>query len=278
MFIAWPALPGLFAARILSGISAGLTVSTATAYLDELHRASHPRADGSRAQLAATVANLGGLSLGALLTGVLAQYVGDPLVVPYVVLLAMLALAAVAVALSPETRRRPAPLPAYRARRPSAPAHARRRFYGALIGVLLAYAGPAVFIGLAGTFLATAVHVTSLATAGATVAVMFVVGVAVVSVTGGWPTRRLLLAGATADVAGLAIIVAAAWLPTPSLALFLTGGAIVGAAAAALFKGKLATVIEISPRNQLGGALAGFFLSATWACRSPRSRSRSRCS
>jgi len=32
LFIAWPSLPGLFVARILSGISVGLTVSTATAY------------------------------------------------------------------------------------------------------------------------------------------------------------------------------------------------------------------------------------------------------
>lgn len=261
LFIAWPALPGLFAARVLSGISVGLTVSTATAYLDELHRCRRSRAVGAPAQLTSTVANLGGLSLGALLTGVLAQYVGHPLVVPYVVLLAMLALAGVAVALSPETRSRRRPLPAYRPQRPSAPEHARRRFYGALIGVLLAYAGPAVFIGLAGTFLATAVHDTSLATAGATVAVLFLVGIAVLSATRTWPARRLIVAGSAADIAGLGIVVGAAWLPTPSLALFLAGGGIVGAGTAALFKGTLGTVVDISPRAQLGEALAGFFLS-----------------
>ena len=261
VFIALPTLPGLFAARIISGISVGLTVSTATAYLDELHRRARPRADGSRAQLAAAVANLGGLSLGALLTGVLAQYAGDPLVLPYVALLAMLALAGVAVALSPETRIAPRPVPAYRAQRPSAPGRARRRFYGALIGVLLAYAAPAVFIGLAGTFLATAVHDTSLAMAGATVAVIFAVGIAVLAATRAWPPRRLLIAGMSADIAGLALVVAAAWLPTPSLALFLAGGAIVGAGAAALFRGTLGTVVEISPRERLGEALAGFFLA-----------------
>ena len=65
-------------------------------------------------------------------------HAGDPLVLPYVALLAMLALAGAAVALSPETRVARRPLPAYRAQRPSAPRHARRRFYGALIGVLLA--------------------------------------------------------------------------------------------------------------------------------------------
>jgi hypothetical protein len=59
LFIAWPSLPGLFVARILSGISVGLTVSTATAYLDELHRAQRPQSSVARPQLTATAANLG---------------------------------------------------------------------------------------------------------------------------------------------------------------------------------------------------------------------------
>ena len=48
LFIAWPALPGLITARILSGVSVGLTVSTATAYLSESHRALRPGTSGVR--------------------------------------------------------------------------------------------------------------------------------------------------------------------------------------------------------------------------------------
>jgi MFS family permease len=215
LFIAWPALPGLFAARILCGISVGLTVSTATAYLSESHRAQGAATSAARPQFTAAAANLGGLSLGALLTGLLAQYAGHPLVLPYVVLLGMLALAAVAVALSPETRDRQRPLPAYRPQRVSAPEGARAPFFAALTGVFLAYAGPAVFIGLAGTFLATAVHDTSLAMTGLTIFVVFTVGVVLLSVTGTWPARRLLATGAAAQIAGLALVVTAAWLPRP---------------------------------------------------------------
>jgi predicted MFS family arabinose efflux permease len=261
LFIAWPALPGLFAARILCGISVGLTVSTATAYLSESHRARGAATSAARPQFTAAAANLGGLSLGALLTGLLAQYAGHPLVLPYVVLLGMLALAAVAVALSPETRDRQRPLPAYRPQRVSAPEGARAPFFAALTGVFLAYAGPAVFIGLAGTFLATAVHDTSLAMTGLTIFVVFTVGVVLLSVTGTWPARRLLATGAAAQIAGLALVVTAAWLPRPSLALFLAGGGVVGAAAATLFKGTLSGLIAISPPGRLGEALAGFFLS-----------------
>jgi len=261
LFIAWPALPGLFTARILCGLSVGLTVSTATAYLSESHRAHRPASSGTRPQLTATAANLGGLSLGALATGLLAQYAGHPLVLPYLVLLGMLALAGIAIAASPETRNRQLPLPAYRPQRASAPRGTSRQFYAALAGVFLAYAGPAVFIGLAGTFLATAVHDTSLAVAGFSIFVVFTTGVALLAVTSTWPTRRLLAAGVILEIAGLALVVTAAWLPAPSLALFLAGGGVAGAAAATLFKGTLGTVVAISPPGKLGEALAGYFLS-----------------
>jgi hypothetical protein len=251
VFIASPSLPGLFAARILSGVSVGLTVSTATAYLNELRRP----------QLTATAANLGGLSLGALVTGLLAQFGAHPLVLPYEVLLGMLLLAGVAIALSPETRRRERPLPAYRPQRASAPEGARPQFFAALVGVFLAYAGPAVFIGLAGTFLATAVHERSLAVAGLTVAIVFAVGVTLLALTRAWPARRLLVTGVALDIAGLALVVVAAWLPAPSFALFLAGGGLVGAGASALFRGTLGSVVAISPSERLGEALAGFFVS-----------------
>ena len=87
MFLSWKSVPGLLLARVLSGISIGLTLSTATAYLAELHARHRPQAPGTRAQVAATTVNMGGLGVGALIAGALAQWVGDPLTVPYVVFL-----------------------------------------------------------------------------------------------------------------------------------------------------------------------------------------------
>jgi ABC-type sugar transport system permease subunit len=51
LFLAWTALPGLFLARILCGISVGLTVSTATAHLNELHQARRPGSSRARRSL-----------------------------------------------------------------------------------------------------------------------------------------------------------------------------------------------------------------------------------
>jgi hypothetical protein len=63
------------------------------------------------------------------------------------------------------------------------------------------------------------------------------------------------------EVTGLALVVVDAWLPVPSLVIFIAGGGVVGAAAAALFKGTLGRVVAISPAGKLGGTLAGYFLS-----------------
>jgi MFS family permease len=260
VFVGWPDIPGLFAARVLCGVSVGLTTSTATAYISESHRARHPGSSGTWPQLTATAANLGGLGLGALTAGLLAQYESHPLVLPYLVLLGMLVLAEAAVALSAETRARQRPLPAYRPQRMSVPHDARSQFFAALTGIFLSYAGLAIFLGLAGTFLATAVHDKSLAAAGVTIFVVYAVGVPLLAATSTWPLRRLLAAGAALDIIGLALVVAAAWLPAPSLTLFLTGGGAVGAGAAFLFKGTLGSIVAISPAHRLGEALAGFFL------------------
>jgi MFS family permease len=42
VFLTWTSVPGLLVARVLSGVSIGLTQSTATAYLAELHARHRP--------------------------------------------------------------------------------------------------------------------------------------------------------------------------------------------------------------------------------------------
>ena len=50
-----------------------MTQGTATAYLQELHARHLPQAGPPRAQVAATTVNIGGLGVGALVSGLLAQ-------------------------------------------------------------------------------------------------------------------------------------------------------------------------------------------------------------
>jgi MFS family permease len=180
---------------------------------------------------------------------------------PYVVWLVLFALAAAGVVRAPETRYRPSPLPAYRPQRVSVPRHARAQFFAALLGFVLVLATLGMFVALTGTFLATTLHHTSLALSGGTIFAVFGAGVAVTAATSAWPVRRLLATGIALMIAGLAVLVTAAWLPSPSLALFLAGGAIIGGGGAAGFRATLGIVAEISGRDKLAEVLAAYFLA-----------------
>ncbi|HEY7882277.1 MAG TPA: MFS transporter, partial [Streptosporangiaceae bacterium] len=94
LFILAPGIGVLIAARVVSGLSAGLMTGTATAALTELIPASAAR----RASLVATAANMGGLGLGPLVAGLFAQYAPHPTTLVFEVYLAVLAAAALILA------------------------------------------------------------------------------------------------------------------------------------------------------------------------------------
>lgn len=261
VFLLWRDLPGLYVGRVLGGLSVGMVSATATAYLGELHRRSKPQASMDRAQLASTVFNVGGLGVGALIAGLLAQYVHSPLTVPWVVLLCALGIAFVAVAAVPETRARVIPRPAYRPQRISVPVHARGQFFAAIGAAGIAFAGLGLFTGLAGVILVESLHRTSLALAGATVFAVFAGAVVIQFMSISWGRRTVLMAGMGLMLAGVALVVLSAWLPTPNLALFLIGGVVAGMGSGAIFKGSLGTVMMIADPEHQAEALAGLLLA-----------------
>lgn len=261
VFLVWRDLPGLFLARILNGMSVGVVAATATAYLAELHAVSRPDAGPRRSQLVATAVNVGGLGVGPLVSGALAQWSDGPLSLPYVVFLVVLVLAIVVVAVAPETRERPDPMPDYRPERVSVPAESRSAFAAAALGAFLAFGVLGLYTGLVSVFLVGTLGHTSHALAGLTLFLLFGGGVLAQLGTMSWPVRRVLAAGTALMLAGLALTVLAVWLPTPSLAVFLLGGAVSGAGAGTVFKGTVGAVVEISPAETRAEALAGLFLA-----------------
>ncbi len=259
VFLVWRDLPGLLLGRVLSGLSVGVVTATATAYVAELHLGARPGASPARAQLLATTANLGGLGLGPLLAGLLAQGVGAPLTVPFVLFLVLLGAAAVGVALAPETVSRPSPRPAYHPQRVAVPAEARGRFFGAAAGGVVAFAAFGLFTSLAPTFLAVTLGHTSHALAGVPAFTAFTAAVVAQHASRAWDMRRVLTAGTAALSAGVLLVVAATWLG--SLAAFLAGGVVAGAGAGLLFKGGVVTVSGLAAPARRAEALAGFFLA-----------------
>ncbi len=262
VFLASKSLGALLVARLIDGISVGMVVSAATAYLTELDAAGRPEASRGRAQLTTSAINVGGLGVGALAAGVLAQWVAHPLTVPYLVFLVALVLGAIGIAVAPETHEGPRPRPRYRPQRLSVPHDERSRFFAAALSTFMAFAAVGLFTGLAGLFLAVTLHHPSLALAGAVIGAMFAAGVAAQILTVSWPLAREFEAGMGAMVVGLGVAVLAVWLHRPSLGLFIFGGVLIGAGGGAIFKGAIGTVLSISSPDRIAEALAGVFLSA----------------
>ena len=259
LFVSWQSLAGLIVARVLTGLALGATVATATAYIADLD-AGPDGAVTRRAQIVAAVANVGGLAIGPLATGLLARYApGGGLALPYVVLLVVLAVALVGVVLAPDGRRAAHPLPRYRPQRLTVPALARRPFLAAIAAAALAFATLGLFAGLAGRFLAGPLHHPSPALTGAAIFLTFGSGVVVQITTAKWPPRRLVAAGIPPIVLGLAVLVLSAWTAPPSLPLFLAGGVLTGLGASAIFRASLGVALATSRPDERAGTLATFF-------------------
>ena len=258
VFLLWRSLAGLLVARVLTGVALGAAVATATAFITDLD--GNPGEPATpRAGIVATAANIGGLAVGPLIAGFLARYVGHPLTLPFVVVLAALVAAFGAVALTPEGHPATRPWPPYHPQRLAAPANARRQFAAAATGVFTAFAVAGLFAGLTGTLLAGPLHHTSPSLTGATIFLTFGSSVVVQTTTTRWPAHRLVAAGVIPLIAGLALVVISAWTSPPSLTVFLISGVVAGAGIGAIIRGSLTVAIGTADADDRAGTLATFF-------------------
>jgi MFS family permease len=260
VFVVDPSLAGLIFARIISGISVGLTTATATSYLAELHACARPSASHRRSEVVATAANLGGIGFGPLAAGLLAQFATAPLRLPYVAFGIALIVLAAGVALSPETASRVEPRPRYRPQRIAVPESARSIFYAATLAGMAAFAVFGVFNSLVPSFLAGTLHEQSHAVAGAVPFAAFAGGAAAQIISARTSTVTLLRRSVPIIVLGMALTAGAMW--SASLTMFVVGGVITGAGGGMVFKGSLAVAASTAPPQSRAEVLAGFFLGA----------------
>jgi MFS family permease len=204
IFLVWRDLPGLLVARVINGFAVGAITATATAWLTEL--------GGRRAQPVAIAANLGGIGVGPLIAGVIAQWIGAPLTLPYALSILVLLGAAALITRAPETREavsRP-----YRPQRISVPDRARGAYFSAAVAGMVSFAAFGLFTSLAPSLIADQLGHSSFAVSGATAFVVFAAAIVAQIVS----TRS----GIVLELAGMAALVAAVWLP--SFVLFVAGG------------------------------------------------------
>jgi hypothetical protein len=260
IFIVWPSITGLLVARVVSGVSVGLTTATATAYLSELHLGARPGAPGRRAQIIATAANLGGIGFGPIVAGVLAQYAPAPLQLPYLVFGAAIAVLAVLVSFSPETAFVRNPIPRYRPQRMAVPRATRGTFLAATAAGVAAFAIFGVFNSLVPTFLAGTLHETSRAVAGAVAFAAFAAGAAAQIVFSRWATGAMLRRSIPILASGLILFAVGMWMP--NLVVFVVGGVVTGAGAGLVFRAAMIIAGGSALPEARAEVLAGFFLGA----------------
>jgi predicted MFS family arabinose efflux permease len=260
LFIFFPSLAGLIVARVVSGISVGLTTATATAYLAELHLGARPDATGKRPQVVATAANLGGIGVGPLMAGLLAQFAPAPLRLPYIVVGGALAALALLVAVAPETTTPPDPRPAWHPQRVAVPRHARRQFYAATGAAMAAFAVYGVFNSLVPSFLAGTLHVNSHATAGAVAFSAFAAGAIAQIALGKLGNVQLLRWSVPTLLFGLVLFATGMWIA--NLVVFVVGGIVTGAGGGLVFRGALVAAGSSAPTESRAEVLTGFFLGA----------------
>jgi MFS family permease len=249
--VAW-----LFPARMLNGFAAGLGAGAFTAWIAELE----PRDDRVRAAVVASAANLGGLALGALLAGVLAQFAPWPLRLPYIAYLVLLLALFVALRSVGETV--PRPLRPMRklelSPRIGVPRELRLAFAAPAAIAFAAFALGGFYAALAPEMLARSLHRGAPWVVGGIVALFFACGALTVVVTRALRGRGAMLAALVLLWVGLGLLTVAEALH--SMPLLVLASVLTGAAMALGYRGSLQIVNEIAPERRRAELVSSYLL------------------
>ncbi|MGI8334801.1 MFS transporter [Actinomadura scrupuli] len=255
-----PDVPGLVLGRVLNGIGVGLMASTATTYLHDLFRQAHPgRAASPTPGVVATLGNLGGLALGPLTAGVIAQWLPAPLTTTQVVFAVALAISLVLVLSSPET----VVAGGHRQDRP-------RRFAlqdgggaafvsGAGLG-FFAFALLGLVASLGAIMIRDVLGAGSPFVAGVVPFSMFASAAVAQLTIGRRAPDKMLTVGVVAFVAGLVLVSVS--LRHPALWLFVIAVVVAGAGAGLLFSSGLTRSTAAAVPASRAGVLAVYFVIA----------------
>lgn len=249
-----PGLAGLLIARAIQGLATGAFFGTCTAFLVDAAPAGRLRF----ASALGSVSVRTGLGLGPGIGGVIAQYSGDPLRLPFELHLLALAAAALIVLSLPETvqgrSRRPLTL------RIEVPAAERAVFWRVLVpsGALFSLFD-GVALALMPVFLVRTLHVGNYAVVGAAGFLVLVSGAASQLLLPRLaPDRAIGWGLAAASLASVGVVLSS---PARSVPLALAAVALTGAAAGLVFKGGIGLCTQIAPVADRGKLLSSYYVA-----------------
>jgi MFS family permease len=245
-------LAALLVARVLSGLSAGIFTGTATVTVVELAPPDHQ----DRATLVATAMNMVGVGLGPVLAGLLAQYAVLPLLLPYIIYLVLLGVAAACILVAPE------PVDAadqvrLRPQRLAVPDEVRKVFVPAAIAGFAGFMVLGLFSAVAPAFLAQVIGLTNHLLVGLVVFAIFAASTAGQLLQARVPTRRALEMGCLTLIVGVGFVGAS--VIAASLLLLVIGAVVAGIGQGLGFRAGVAGVQEQSPPDRRSEVTSTFF-------------------
>ncbi len=240
-------------ARFIAGLAVGCTTSVATAAMSDLE----PDGDQHHVARVAVAANFGGFAAGVTLTGILATFATDPTQLVYLLPLIASGVGILAVRVLPETG--PATVRGQRlgVQRVAVPAAVRLPFWVAVGGITACYSVYGFFAALIPSYVRNDLGLASPAVTGAIVGLLFGAVALTQLATSQIRDRQALMYGFPLLLGGLVALVLI--LPWQSWELLALVTLVLGAAVGLAFMGSVTLVDRVSPEQDRGEVLAGFY-------------------
>lgn len=253
VFLVADDVPLLLVGRLFSGLSAGIFTGTATAAVIE----AAPEGRRDLATAVATVANIGGLGIGPVAAGLLVQYAPHPLQLPFVVHIVLVALAAGAVLLAPETSQRNGRIGFQKL---SVPSQMRPVFLTAATAAFAGFAVIGLFTAVVPSFVRSIIGIDNHAVAGAISGSILLVSAVAQLAARRIPPRRAVAIGCAVLAVGMVILALA--LHFSSLPLLLAAAAVSGSGQGIGFSRGLAAIAEAAPPDRRAEVSSTYFVVA----------------
>ncbi len=248
----------LLTGRVLSGLAAGIFTSTATVTVLENAPVGRERLAGSLA----TAANMGGLGLGILSSGLLAGFAPAPLFTPFLVNAIMLVIAGVALLLVRDRTggRMRGNRGAVRLQLPGIPASAKRMFLAASPGAITGFAVCGLYSAIAPSFIGQTLHVTSTAVTGTVVFLLFGASASAQLIFRALSDRRLIIGGTVTMIVSMGALVAA--LLVSSLTVLIASSVLAGAGQGLVFMTGMRAITAVTAPEHRTEATTSYFILA----------------
>jgi MFS family permease len=254
VFLFSPSIGWIIVARILQGIATAAATSAFSAAVLEL-------APEKRKHLAGVIAGLapaGGIGVGALFSGIIAEFSTSAAFTVWLILAIIMLLALVFAIFTPETAAKTVGALASLRPQVSVPKTARSTFSITLPSLISAWLVSALFLGLMPTILHLKFGINSPVIGGLAAFAEQGAGATVALVFSRLRPQRLVFAGSFAIVVGGALFVIS--ILTSSLPLLWVGAVIGGAGLGGAFTGTIRSLVPLVEAHQRAGLFSAIYL------------------